>query len=540
MRISSDERPAQFWLRSFLLLIPVFILYFAHYSVEKNEPGTLATGYIIGDMPYYMANALEYKEASHFQWCYPLPFSSNYENNPVYFHPQIFVMGMILRYCNIDTSVLFILFGFIFAILGIRICLKLLQKVSGADKNIFNLLSVLFLWGGGLLVLSGFIFSFVKSGDLPASLNFKKLFSLDPFEGWWFLNLGRNFIFPTEAYYHFLFFLSVYFIQQRKNLPAVYAALLLSVSHPFTGIAILLFVASWLYFEKIFMKNKSVTILQMVLITVGLCWFVFYNLIYLPTDPEHKMLMEQWTLDWAGGFQNYIPAYLLVAIPAFVRLSTKEKFRKFFADPFGRFLLIWLVINLLLENHNLFIRPHQPLHFTRGYVWACLFLIGCPVIVSWLKNLFAIGSPLKKYGIITVIISIVLLDNLTWMTIESFRQREGGSVNTKISEKEVLDYLSTHYLDHYLLISQNKNIGYLSTVYTPYRSFYSHKHNTPDGKNQLLKLNRLMNNCIIDSSMQSRNLVFVVYRNKANCEFIRGSDLLYENKDYEIYSRNAH
>ncbi len=241
------------WWLSIVFTIPVILFYLSHFLVSTKTPDLLATGFIHYDMPYYVSNALEYKETADFHFCHSLPFSDNYKNEQIYFHPQIFVMGMILRYFPINPLFLYLLLGFIFSVLTIRICLLLLLKYVFVPSSIFTLISLLFIWGGGILFLLGFGLSFMHGMDLSASLNHS--FFLDPFDGWWFLNLGRNFIFPMEAYYHFLFFLTVYFICCKNIYKAILVTILLAISHPFTGIALLIIFLGWIFLEKIFFKK---------------------------------------------------------------------------------------------------------------------------------------------------------------------------------------------------------------------------------------------------------------------------------------------
>ncbi len=528
---------SRIWVLSLLLTLPIVVLYLSHFfsAVKKND--RIPTGFITVEMPYYVANALEYKEASDFHFCYALPFSADYHNKPIYFHPQIFVMGMFLKYTSIHPLFLFLLFGFIFAVLSIRISLLLLLQYQLIPAKILNIISILFIWGGGVLFVSGFGISIIKGMNFSGAL--KKCFFLDPFDGWWFLNLGRNFIFPTEAYYHFLFLATVYLVCTKKIFQAVLVTILLALSHPFTGIAMLLILICWMLIEKIFYNNESFKWNDFFVLIGGLSWFVYYNFFYLPSDGEHRILMQQWTLDWSAGFKNYFPAYLLVLIPASYRLRSLEKIKLFFSIPFNRFLIIWLIINLGLENHDLFIKPHQPLHFTRGYVWACLFLIGLPEIIATLKIIYEKKSVFIKSTLIIGLVAISLADNASWISLQSLKLMNGGGIVLNSNQKEVLTYLNNHYSKNELLISQDKTIGYLSTVYTPYRSLFTHAFNTPNAANKWNMVSRYLNYCDEDSSLMVVNQVLVVFKNRINCDWRKESQLIFSNHEYEIWRRRG-
>ena len=239
------------WGISILLMLPPFLYYIAHFLGFGN-PDAIPTGYIQYDMPYYMANALEYKESKNLHLLFPLPFSSNYENESIYFYPQIFLMGLIVRYTPVEPVILFLLFGFVFGVLTIRICLLILKKYCEVPPKFFLILISIFIYGGGVIFIAGFIKSFRFSKDFLLAIN--EGFYFDPSDGWWFLNLGRNFLFPTEAYYHFLFLGIVYLLLKKKILPATFGTALLALSHPFTGIAMLIIFLSWSLFEKIVLR----------------------------------------------------------------------------------------------------------------------------------------------------------------------------------------------------------------------------------------------------------------------------------------------
>ncbi len=529
--------PTRIWTLSLLLTLPILVLYLSHFLSAIKKKDCIPTGFITVEMPYYVANALEYKDAKDFHLCYALPFSADYTNKPIYFHPQIFVMGMFLKYTSIQPLFLFLVFGFIFAVLSIRISLLLLLQYQLIPPKILNVISILFIWGGGVLFIAGFGISLIKGMSFSGAL--KNCFFLDPFDGWWFLNLGRNFIFPTEAYYHFLFLATVYLVCTKRIFQAVLVTILLALSHPFTGIAMLLILISWMLLEKMFYKNETFKWTDLFVLLVGLCWFVYYNFFYLPSDAEHRILMQQWTLDWSAGLKNYFPAYLLVAIPAFYRLRSLKRIKLFFSIPFNRFLVIWLIINLGLENHDLFITPHQPLHFTRGYVWACLFLIGLPEIIATLKIIYEMKSIFIKSTLIFGLLSISLADNAAWLSLQSLKLMNGGGIVLNSNQKEVLTYLKNHYFENELLISQDKTIGYLSTVYTPYRSLFTHAFNTPGATKKWNMVSRYLNYCDEDSSLMNVKQVLVVFKMQVNCDWKKEAQLIFTNQEYEIWRRKG-
>jgi hypothetical protein len=82
-------------------------------------------------------------------------------------------------------------------------------------------------------------------------------------------------------------------------------------------------------------------------------------------------------------------------------------------DRTVRLLLGWFVGAFLLANHDLFVRPRQPIHFTHGYLWVPLFLIGAPVMIKIAELLLAapwrIGLPTS-----IALSGLMFLDNAGW------------------------------------------------------------------------------------------------------------------------------
>ncbi len=70
---------------------------------------------------------------------------------------------------------------------------------------------------------------FVYAG-LVGRLKSAPVLRFDLKQGWWMLNFGRNLVYPTEAYYHGVFLLSMLFLIRRRFSVAIAFAALLSLS----------------------------------------------------------------------------------------------------------------------------------------------------------------------------------------------------------------------------------------------------------------------------------------------------------------------
>ena len=62
-----------------------------------------------------------------------------------------------------------------------------------------------YLWGGGIIVMLGLLFFWLWPSPQSEAWIWRDAFTLDPGDGFWFLNLGRNVYYSTEAVYHVLF-----------------------------------------------------------------------------------------------------------------------------------------------------------------------------------------------------------------------------------------------------------------------------------------------------------------------------------------------
>jgi hypothetical protein len=192
------------------------VVYAAHFLGAPE--GWRFTGFLQYDQPAYMAFAREYFDHG-FSGTYGVPFSHDPETPKVYFHLHLLALGTLHRFTGWDPGYLYVAFGTVFGIAMFRTALALLETVIGRLQRPEGwLTAVAFLWGGGLLWLPGAIFLSSNVKEWSYSEIRHALFLADPFDGYWFLNLGRNVYLSVEAYYHVLFFGSVVAILRARYL----------------------------------------------------------------------------------------------------------------------------------------------------------------------------------------------------------------------------------------------------------------------------------------------------------------------------------
>jgi hypothetical protein len=268
------------------------------------------------------------------------------------------------------------------------------------------------MWGGGLLGLAG-LATTLWHGE---TVTWQGIIRYDPMQGWWFLDLGRNVVFATEAFYHALA-LGALFATVRGRWGAALACVgLLVVSSPFAGLQFALVFAVWSCLEWLVARPTGPPA-WFVAGTLGLLLLhLGYYLVFLPADPRHAAIYGGLKLDWRLPKVTIPLAYGLVA--AFAGLPLLSRFRG--ARPAAattRLLLALLVVSFALANHELLIAPHQPIHFTRGYMWLALFLLGAPALnLSLQRNFGAAERRLRPAGIVTAAVCVLLpLDNAAWV-----------------------------------------------------------------------------------------------------------------------------
>jgi hypothetical protein len=461
---SSRSGSALSWLASILLTLPAAWAYVLHY---RAPAGMIPTGFIHGDMATYMAHAREYFDGGGLT--YGNPYSPAYDTPAIYFQPWTLVLGVIWRVTQLDPGIIFVAFGAVSAVVCVRLAMELYREIIGLRTAPQWLGFIAFVWGGGVLVLAGFAFNTLTGDD---SLG---IFRFDSDGGWWFLNFGRNFIYPTEAFYHALFLGCVLTAIRRQYVPALLIAGTLSISHPFSGVQLLLILTTWCFVEWYFLRSREVPGSFVAMCVALLALHLAYYIGFLNLFPEHRSFAERWAQPWVYHAKNFGPAYLLVGGLTAWRMRQFERATTVLAVPFNRLLLAWFAVSFLLANHEFAMRPVQPLHFTRGYVWMPLFLLGAPVLVRLLTTLWASRSRVLGPALCVAVLGVFVADNAAWFA--SLRSPIGRYLTE--DNRELLHWLARDEHRGSVILAEHGFVGYLAAVYTPLRAWHGHSFLTP-------------------------------------------------------------
>lgn len=537
------SREFRYCLAALALALPATVLWVGHYAAAPDD--RIPTGFVQYDQPYYMANAREYFDDGACHLLYGSPFSCDYKTPRLYFQPQTFLLGVLLHLTGIAPGLLFVLFGLAAAWVCARVALALYAQCVGLDTWPCRLGVLVFFWGGGLLTVAGFLWTLPDvlrdglswSTLMPEGAQDAGLFRFDPFGGWWFLNFGRNLVYPFEAYYHALFFGAIWCVVRARHRCALALALLLAASHPFTGIELLAVLCAWSALERLFVRSQAVSPAFLAGLVALIALHVFYYLIFLNRFPEHRLVSTQWALGWGFQAQHFLLAYSLVGAFAYWRLRDLNRARDVLGTPANRLLLVWFLVAFLLANHEFAVKPLQPLHFTRGYIWTPLFLLGAP---AW-NALFE--SLLRRRRVLAVaaigsIMAVALADNAAWLTIQALRSQDGFRLS--VSQQALLQWLALPENEDRVILSDDIETAYLATAYTPLRAWFSHRYNTPDPASRERELGEFFFQGRFDARWRDMPLLVVVRSEKmdaARDAWLAGFSLapVYQNPEYAVY-----
>ncbi len=533
MKLNNSSRV---WVAALLLYLPVVLFYSRYFFSPLTDLGNIPTGFIQYDLFYYMSNAREYVDDSSFNIFYQNPFTSTYHNNHIYFQPHIFLLGMILKLTGGDPGIIFCVFGFVSGLVCLAITVKFFETFAGLENLPKKITLVLLCWGGGLLTIGGFLYLIYIGQSLSDSLKYAFIF--DPYNGWWFLNYGRNLVFPTEAYYHAVFIGAVYALYLKRYPLYLLLVLILCFSHPFSGTSLLLISLVYFFFESFLFKNPEIPAYVLnILIVIGILHFGYY-LFYLAQDPNHNILVQQWKKEWVLRWPSMILAYCIPLLFIVVGFLTTEKIKLYLFYPFNRFLLTWLVISLLLANHEIFIANEiQPLHFTRGNIYIPLFLMATPFIINFITRIC--NKQKLVFIILPLFIITCLSDNIFWMYSKANKVSTIAFLYKDEDTNELFNELNKPEYASSLVISNDYRAGYWVTVYTPLRSWYSHKYNTPHNTIREQQIDTFFASNKIPDQWRNIYCTIILNRNAGGInsvkEVLKNMEETYENSTYIVY-----
>ena len=487
------------WLFALLLTAPMLVFFLGYLFNHSNDLDP--TGFIQHDNVSYVAYAKQYLDSDRASIFYSNPFNDADDYQPIYFQTQTILFAGLLK-VGIPPGWILIPFTLICSLICFRLLISIYDQLFPGNK--YRTISIwLFAWGGGLLTLAGFFAQLIYGSSTVNSL-----FFVDPGSGWWGLNFGRSLFFSCEAYYHVLFLSVIYCLLKQKWVGVLVVSVIISISHPFTGIELLGIASAWLLTEKNVFKNKNIPTWLVIGEFLILFSHLYYYLYYLIQFDDHRSVNEQYSLNWRLRFFSIIPAYCITGLLALLSIWKINKPVTFFSQSQNRLFLLWFLVAFSLANHEIIIKPMQPLHFTRGYIWTSLFLLGIPALHYFFSKITA--SIFQK--VILGFFSLLFFsDNLVWIYSQSSVKTTTTSTSyLNREQKEIFALLNKHTTNRSLVISTDELIPYMSTVYTSAYPWLSHPFTTPHVAKKKAGLSRFIESGETDPSWKGRNLIFVI------------------------------
>lgn len=457
---SEPTRPWQRWLAVVAGVLPFHLPLLQHLLA-----GAQATGFLQYDAPYYLANARAIFERGN-GFAYPNAFDSDPQAPAIYFHWLIWLLGAGVKYFHFDPGALFASVGVVASLVCAALTLQLVEVVlPQARGRLFWFL--LTLWGGGILC-AGAIGANVLSGR--AAL--ENLLQLDEMKGWWFPNWGRNLILPTEAVYHSLAAAIWLGILKRRWWIAFAASVALAATHPFSGLQHLLILGAWVGLVGI-RDGKGDDWIRLGLIAIVIGGFFAYYFWFLNLYPSHRTLVSA----WKSGYPISISSIAL-AVGPLALVAGWRALRERQLDDAGWLWLPAVVITFLFMKHDWFISPHQPAHFSRGYLWMPIWLFALPQLQSWASRIW------ERWGRLPIIVlgglfgCVIASDNVVFIAL-NLKENDLGRVYLSNEQREMFAWMDRTQLRGTLL-SFDPRLSYYVATYTGVRPYVGHITNTPE------------------------------------------------------------
>ncbi len=339
-------------------------------------------------------------------------------------------------------------------------------------------------------------------------------------------------MYPTEALYHLLTLACVLMVVRRRHAGALLLAAVTAACSPFAGLELLASAGVWGVLEVGVLRNRDHRA-RFLMGVVGIAGaFLLYYIVYLAGFAEHRELASQMSLAWNMPLAGELLALVLVAPFAIVSLVRNPNT---FANPRNRLMACWLVVALILSHHDLWMNPRQPIHFTRGYAWTALFLLGAPALISFLERPCGRGRKLVK----VVFVAAFLSDNATWLARFVAEAREPGRNGVRVSAdgEEVLRRLDRPESRGALILSEDERIGYLAIAETPARSWVGHHLETPGYADRKAEQEALFRDGVFLDAWENRPLFLVKYRKSRLPESVsrHGPAKILENRTFAVY-----
>lgn len=246
---------------------------------------------------------------------------------------------------------------------------------------------------------------------------------------WWFLDTFRNLWYPLELAYHAMLFGQLWALATRRYRLSVVLLAVACASHPFTGIEACGLQLATLALAWVYARPRPTGTVLAASVGVAVVFVAYYGLL-LPLDDTIRSVQAQHTGDYFNaplGLQSTLLGHG-VALLAPLPLVLDRDFRRHALSRFHLVPVVVIVVwtALLTQNSRLPFELHlQPMHFTRGYIHAGLWI----VLLAWLQYRLAAPWAPRRAGAVAIALAILALpDSILFVEHQYLNQPQWGGL----------------------------------------------------------------------------------------------------------------
>ena len=521
------------WTLLFLSILPVFIITISIlFWYIKPLPDEVFLGFSQAEQPVYLVLSKKVAEEGSFIF-YSSPYAIEEDFPRIYTHLLPLLIGYTWKLTGVPLLTLWWIIRVVFGPIMFLLAFKILSEYI-TDNNYLIPGAILLGFGGGLAYLHAFLGSLILGDDFVTGWMLLEA----PYD-WWFTNLFRVAYYPLEIFTHVLFFSSVYLFLRKKYTYSAVIFFLTWWAHPFTGA---LLTAIYMVFFVIEISLYKRDLIKAFLPFGGITLlFTVYYLFWIPSIPLAKELMTSFRISSSPKHISLLLYPSAWGIFLFLPMLNR---RNIFKEDKTRFLLYWIVVNLILINHDLLIKPgFQPMHFTRGY----LFVPLCILSILGLSRFFRANNTTL---ILIVLIILSLPDNALFVykfatlggddaeleyiltdDAESLPTYHTNPLRIRESQWDVLQKLKREEKKQ-VLVSGDNIINFLIPLYTDHKTLLGHPEYVPhfnEKRDTTVAYFKTMD----AEKLKSYGVTMVIYpkRRGKNLDTIK---IIYENSDYAL------
>ncbi len=461
------------------ILLPLGYVLFFLAPARELPPGSAFLGLVHPDQVVYYALAREAVETGPL---YASPFSARGDSPRIYSHFAFIAIGWFWYLSGFSLPVLDYLLRFGLGALAMLLLVGIFRAAL-PRRAPASLAGAIVLSCGGiawLIATIHFIMNTAAGAGRPSLEGWLNDFRwVENSYGEWYLNMFGNLAFTHELFFHVLFFACVLALLRGRGWLAAGLLGLAWWSHPYTGLQLGMIAGIFLLVEARWGIRRPGPLAAVWLLNLG--WIAYY-LLFLPRFEEHAVVfavMRRFSTPMLA--HKLLPAYgLFLVLP--VLWVAGGGARRHLSRPTVRLMAVWLLVTVALVFHDrllFFVKPFQPMHFTRGYLFIPLVFFSVLALTDWAGRR---GWPRRR--LLLVLAGLLLLqlpDNLIrtaelrrearLMPGRYFIDRERLELLGRLGEVEppltILDMLPVGEVRH------------LIPTLTPHRAIAAHIFNTP-------------------------------------------------------------